>query len=281
MTRWRLLPFTTLPAPENMAIDEAVFLGCRREASAPALRFYGWQTPAVSVGRFQDIQSEIDLEACRRLSVPVVRRPTGGKAVFHDGDLTYALAAGGRRHGFPPDILGTYRMIGRCLSEGLAEVGIRAHMAAEGRSREDLSAPASCFALPSRYELLVDGRKICGSAQVRSQGIFLQQGSLLTGFDARRTCELMTPHHADREDRIARLRESVTTIGDRLDAVPDIGELCRVLRKGFETVLGIRLEEDRLTRDEEDMKARLQERKYGNADWTLYGKEAPPPSPDD
>jgi len=264
-----------------MAIDEAVFRGCRRESSAPVLRFYGWQTPAVSIGRFQDSRAEIDLEACRRLSVPVVRRPTGGKAVFHDGDLTYALAASSRRHGFPPDVLGTYRRIGGCLRRGLAELGIQADMAEEGRPREDLASTASCFALPSRYELLVDGRKICGSAQVRSQGSFLQQGSLLTGFDARRTCALMFPVHSGGGDRIARLRESVTSLGDHLEPVPDIGALCRAMRKGFETELGIRLEEDRLTRDEEDMKDRLLERKYGSAVWTRNGAETPPQPSDD
>lgn len=280
MTRWRLLPFTCLSAPENMAIDEAIFRECRRESSAPVLRFYGWQMPAVSIGRFQDIHAEIDLEACRRLSVPVVRRPTGGKAVFHDGDLTYALAANSRRHGFPPDILGTYRRIGGCLRRGLAELGIQADMAEEGRPREDLISTASCFALPSRYELLVGGRKICGSAQVRSRESFLQQGSLLTGFDARRTCSLMFPVRS-RGDQIAWLRESVTSLGDHLDPVPDIGALCRAMQKGFETELGIRLEEDRLTRDEEDLKARLLERKYGNAEWTLNGAETPAQSPDD
>jgi lipoate-protein ligase A len=264
-----------------MAIDEAVFLGCRGETSAPVLRFYGWQTPAVSVGRFQDIQGEIDLEACRRLSVPVVRRPTGGKAVFHDRDLTYALAANGRRHGFPPDILGTYRLIGLCLSRGLAELGIRADMAEEGRSHKGIPETASCFAVPSRYELLVDGRKICGSAQVRSQETFLQQGSLLTGFDDRRTRELMIPHHSNRGDRIAGLRNSVTSIGDHLDPLPGMDELCRAMRKGFEIVLGMHLEEDRLTRDEEDMKALLQERKYGQPEWTLNGTIRPARSPDD
>ena len=264
-----------------MAIDEAVFRECWRESYAPVLRFYGWRTPSVSIGRFQDIHAEIDLEACRRLSVTVVRRPTGGKAVFHDGDLTYAIAANSRLHGFPPDILGTYRRIGACLRRGLAELGIQADMAEEGRPREDLASTASCFALPSRYELLVDGRKICGSAQVRSQGSFLQQGSLLTGFDAGRTCTFMLPVRSGGGDRIGRLRESVTSLGDHLDPVPDIEALCRAMRKGFEAELGIRLEEDRLTPDEEDLKDRLLEQKYGSAEWTLNGTETPPQSPDD
>ncbi len=263
-----------------MAIDEAVFRECRRELAAPVLRFYSWQTPAVSIGRFQDIRAEIDLDACRRLSVPVVRRPTGGKAVFHDGDLTYALAANSRRHGFPPDILGTYRRIGRCLRRGLAELGIHADMVEEGRPRENVALTASCFALPSRYELLVKGRKICGSAQIRSQGSFLQQGSLLTGFDPHRTCALMFPIRSDGGDRIARLRESVTSLGDHLEPVPNIETLCRAMRKGFETELDIHLEEDRLTRDEADIKDRLLEQKYGSADWTLNGVQTSPPSDD-
>jgi lipoate-protein ligase A len=258
-----------------MAIDEAVFLHCRSKASPPTLRFYGWQSPAVSVGYFQDIHKDIDLEACRRLSVNVVRRPTGGKAVFHDGDFTYALVALDHDHGFPPDILGTYRLISRCLFRGLAELGIEADMAVEGRPREDIPAKASCFALPSKYELLVKGRKLCGSAQVRSQGTFLQHGSLLVDFDPFRTYELMIPHDQDRDDQIARLQQSVTSLCDHLDPPPTMAEICRVMKKGFETILGIQLVEDHLTKEEANLKTLLLEQKYQNEEWTLKGKGTP------
>jgi lipoyl(octanoyl) transferase len=278
VTHWRLLPFTCPTAPENMAMDEAVFLSCRSSASPPTLRFYGWPSPAVSVGYFQDIHAEIDLDACRRLFVPVVRRPTGGKAVLHDGDFTYAVAAPDPVEGFPPDILGTYRLISRCLARGLAELGIRADMADAGRPREDLPARASCFALPSRYELLVKGRKICGSAQVRSQGAFLQHGSLLVDFDPSRTAELMISPHQDRDEQIGRLQESITSLRDHLAPVPAMDELCRVMKMGFETTLGVRLAEGRLTREEEDLQARLLAQKYGNEEWTLRGKGARPRS---
>ncbi len=268
MKRWRLLPFAYLRASENMAADEAVFLLSRNRPS-PTVRFYAWLAPAVSIGRFQQIDRDIDLAACRKRSVDIVRRPTGGKAVLHGQDLTYAVAGIEQRDGFPADIIGTYRRISRCLIQGLRGMGIEAQTAGEGRALPETPVKASCFSAPSRYELLVQGRKICGSAQVRSQGAFLQHGSLLLTFDPLRTGELLLPHSEGRDQHIAQLRQSVTSLSDERVPLPDMEALRRIMKTGFEAALGVRLEEGALTPDEQALKEHLLRDKYTNDQWNL------------
>ena len=116
-----------------MAIDEAVFRQAQNSPVLPTLRFYGWCRPAVSLGYFQSLSNEIDLAACRREGIDIVCRPTGGKAVYHSDDFTYAVIAADRDALFPPDILGTYEVIGRWLMAGLRELGIRAELAQNER----------------------------------------------------------------------------------------------------------------------------------------------------
>ncbi len=271
MTEWRILPFERAAAAKNMAIDEAVFRKNIRGESPPTLRFYGWRSPALSIGYFQDYRKEVDDEACRKFGVEVVRRPTGGKAVLHERELTYAVVAGADTGLFPPDILKTYLVIGRCLAEGLAGVGIRAEMKEDGRRPPDGALPSACFSFPSRYELLVGDRKICGSAQMRSQGAFLQHGSLLTAFDPLRTCEVMLPHRR-LEKEADRLRKRVTSVGEQAGPALDEEGLRRALREGFERTLGIRLRDGMLTPGEQALRDELVEKKYGREEWNREGK---------
>lgn len=255
-----------------MATDEAIFLQSRDRTSPPTIRFYAWLVPAVSIGYFQQIDRDIDLSACRKRSVELVRRPTGGKAVFHGDDLTYAVVGRERRDGFPADILGTYQRISHCLIRGLCDLGVEARMAEDGRKLPEMSADAACFSAPSRYELLVKGRKICGSAQVRSRGAFLQHGSLLLDFDPLRASEILLPHQDNRDRQILHLRKSVTSLRQQGVTFPDMETLCRIMKTGFEAVLGVHLVEGTLTPEEEALKGRLLKDKYTNDQWNLKGR---------
>ena len=254
-----------------MAIDEAVFRERIRAKGPPTLRFYGWRKPAVSIGHFQDARREIDIAACRRLGIAIVRRPSGGKAVLHERELTYAVIAGDDLPLFPPDILETYRIISDCIVGGLAVCGIRAEMERDGRGEAATTLSTACFAFPSRYELLVDGRKICGAAQVRSCGAFLQHGALLMAFDPTRTCAVMLPH-GDREKQIDRLRRSVTSVGEHAGPEVDEAMLCRALRDAFAARLGIGFREGTLTPREEALKVELMANKYGSENWNGEGE---------
>jgi lipoate-protein ligase A len=260
-----MLPRRILRAAENMAVDEAVFRLNRREGLPPTLRFFGWAPSAVSLGYFQKTSREIDVEACRRAGIDIVRRPTGGKAVLHDRELTYSLSASVDHPLFTGDILGTYRVISDCIAEALRRLGLAPEMESDGRSAAGTPLEAYCFAAPSRYELLVGGRKICGSAQVRTSGSFLQHGSLLIDMDPVRTAAVM---RVSAEGVAA----STTTLQEQLGRSIGADELSRVLRGSFEDKLGIIVVEEDLTAAEEELKQRLLAEKYGTDRWNLDGK---------
>lgn len=170
----------------NMALDELLAGEVESGRLGAFVRLYGWRPPAVSLGRNQR-EDEVDAAACRRDGVDVVRRPTGGRAVFHRDELTYSLAARLDHPVFGGSTMDAYRAIGRGLCRGLQALGVKAELARSStklgpgasvpNARSGLSP--SCFAASGRYELAVGGRKIVGSAQRRYASSFLQQGSVL------------------------------------------------------------------------------------------------------
>jgi lipoate-protein ligase A len=250
-----------------MAIDEAVFRLNGLEGLPPTLRFFGWTPPAVSLGYFQRTFQEIDVDFCRREGIDIVRRPTGGKAVLHDQELTYSLVAAVDHPLFAGSILETYRVISGCILEALKRLGLAPEMVSEGRSALGTSMEAYCFAAPSKYELLVEGRKICGSAQVRAGGVFLQHGSLLMEIDPDQTAAVM-------RTAAAGIAGSTTTLREQLGRLIELDELACILRGAFEDTLGIRLADAGLTDREEALKQELLTGKYGTTRWNLEGKRS-------
>lgn len=166
------------PAAENMAIDEALLLAADR-TSAAYLRLYQWTPAALSFGRNEPTLRRYDRAAIERLDLPVVRRPTGGRAVWHEHEVTYAVAAPAARFGSPRQ---AYRAIHARLADALRALGAPAELAPDGhgdaRPRGALGA-GPCFAAPVGGEVTVGGRKVVGSAQVRHGAAFLQHGSIL------------------------------------------------------------------------------------------------------
>ena len=274
MMIWRFIPFKQLSAFENMAMDEAIFRENQHRDSPPTLRIYSWSPPSISLGYFQETRNEVNIPACSRYHIDIVRRPTGGKAVLHEHDLTYAVIAKEHNPLFTPDILGTYRIISGCIAEALSELGITTEMSVDGRTWGEESLKAACFSSPSHYELLVNKRKICGSAQVRSRGVFLQHGSILLDFDPVKTCTLLLPQHGNREKQIEKLRESVTSIYEHIGSEFSTAKICHILQRSFEKKLGIELVEGGLTAAEGILMARLIKDKYTNDKWNIEGKGA-------
>lgn len=153
----------------------AADLACLDEVALgglPVLRLYTWTTPALSLGRFQP-ETDVDLAACRTRGVEVVRRPTGGRALLHGADLTYAVALP-RPGGAAGHVDALYRTLAAALIAGLAELGVHAEL---GGNRGP-SGPV-CFATVQGADLRVGERKLCGSAQVQRGSLVLQHGSLL------------------------------------------------------------------------------------------------------
>lgn len=272
MKEWRFLSFQYYNAFENMAIDEAIVRNSQQEICFPTLRFYSWEKPSVSLGYFQNVEDEVNIKFCQDMGIPIVRRPTGGKAVLHEGDLTYSVVAQEDNPLFPTGLLGTYQIISRCIATGLAKLGIQADMLKEGRQAVAAELGALCFSMPSQYELLVEGKKICGSAQMRTKGVFLQHGSLLMEFDPRSSCLAISKKNGSVSEEAAKLKRHVTSIHENMSRKTDHSEVCRALASGFEESLGIRLIEGTLTPGEEKLKEQLLQYKYSKRQWNMEGK---------
>jgi lipoate-protein ligase A len=171
--RWRLLLDGPASGPWNMAVDAALLAAAQRGA-APTLRFYSWDGAWLSLGLAQALAPE-RRAACRAAGIGVVQRSTGGRAVLHGADLTYAVAA--PVSALPRGLRATYARLGEALREGLAALGVAAERCAAGAPTR--RPPAfDCFGAPAPDELSVGGCKLVGSAQRRSAGGVLQHGSL-------------------------------------------------------------------------------------------------------
>ena len=163
----------------NMAIDEAIFIGVKEKRSLPTIRFYGWNPPAISFGYNQEFSKEIDITALKKFGFGYVRRPTGGRAVLHDEEVTYSVIAPISEN-LSGNILESYSEISRALAQGLKNLGIEVEFEkSELSSHYQRQAVNPCFSSSSRFELNYQKKKIVGSAQLRKDNTFLQHGSIL------------------------------------------------------------------------------------------------------
>jgi lipoate-protein ligase A len=180
MTRqsWRLLVTRPASGAENMALDEAL-MDRARQTGEWMLRVYSWNTPTISLGRNQSARGRYDVDRVRELGLDVVRRPTGGRAILHDREITYSVTA---PLGDAGDLRQSYDRINRLLLSALQSLGVAATVATP-TARSATPGMAPCFDEPAAGELTVDGRKLAGSAQWRSEDALLQHGSILVADD--------------------------------------------------------------------------------------------------
>lgn len=171
---WRLLDTGAEEPDFNMALDIALLESVLKGESPPVLRFYAWSRPSVSLGYFQSLR-ELSLETCHVLDIPVVRRPTGGRALLHGKELTYSF--GSLYSGpFKASLYDTYRVISLCFVDALRRLGLPVKM--EERKKVRYGHNPLCFLSTSYGEVMLEGQKIMGSAQRRFRKGFLQQGSM-------------------------------------------------------------------------------------------------------
>ncbi len=193
-----------------MALDEALMEAARR--GAVTLRFYRWNPPCLSFGRNQPARGRYDAEAAAGRGIELVRRPTGGGAVYHDREVTYAVTAPERRWGGPR---AAYARINRALAEGLRRLGAPVDQVPERRgTRSSPPGPRACFRDPAPGELTVGGRKLVGSAMWRRSGAVLQHGSVLIRDDQGVAEEL-------------RLRTAGASTGEKPMGSVGLVEVCR------------------------------------------------------
>jgi len=153
-------------------------LAAHREGDDPILRVYRWEPAAVTFGYNQDLSS-FDRDALDAAGYDLVRRPTGGRAILHADELTYAVIGTSPGPVFGNSLHETYMKINQALLAFLADLGIAADIS-EGESRDEARGLV-CFRSAGRHEVSVAGRKLIGSAQRRTGGVFLQHGSILAG----------------------------------------------------------------------------------------------------
>jgi len=185
MPHWRLLLSPASTGADNMALDEAL-MDRARETGEWVLRVYAWSAPTISLGRNQSARGRYDLDQVAHRGVAVVRRPTGGRAILHDREITYSVTAPAASAG---DLATSYRRINALLLDALGQLGVDV-VAARPASRARPPGPTPCFAEPAAGELTVDGRKLAGSAQWRCDGALLQHGSILVHDDQRALADL-------------------------------------------------------------------------------------------
>ena len=245
MRTWRLLPLRIDDAPMSMAIEEAL-LRLKAAGKVPnTVRFWRWSPSAVSVGCFQSVGQEVNLEAANRYRIEIVRRITGGGAVFHDrdGELTYSVVC--MQDDVPADVLESYGLICGGLVRGFERLGIQAGL----RPIEAKAAPHS-----SRRPcpvVQVNGRKISGSAQTRRWGSVLQHGTVLIDPNLRLMFELLRVSREKISDKpIASVLERVTTVTRELGRKPKFDEVKVAMSSGFEKAFGVKLVESDLTGEE-------------------------------
>jgi lipoate-protein ligase A len=262
VTLWRFVDTGVSSAYLNMAIDEAILDHHLQDSVPPTLRVYTWDPPALSIGYSQPIK-QIDLKKCSELGIDVVRRPTGGRATFHNKELTYSVVVGGR-YGFPQSVIASYKLLSRGLIAFYRHLGLDTCL---GASSAPFSSP-SCFATATLADLTYQGCKISGSAQVRRGNALLQHGSLPIDLDVETLFLLLKfPSEISRQDALTTFSQKSISLGEILGDEIDLPHLKKALLNGFHEALGIQFYKSDLTEEEILWSQKLALEKYSLDAW--------------
>jgi lipoate-protein ligase A len=254
MDTWRLLPLTTSNAALNMAVDEAILQARIAEKVPNTLRLYRWQPSAVSVGRNQNPENEVYLKAAEQLGVDVVRRISGGGAVYHDfeGEVTYSIVAKTSDLG-TADVTTVYTKIYGALKDALRIMG----SGADYSGGDAKNCP----------NLTISGKKISGSSQTITRGVVLQHGTLLRRVDYERMFQLLQLKGASCSQAADIAKRKITSLEIELGHKISPDTVANALSQGFRIMLKIQLEEGKLTVEEKETADRLYREKYSVNKW--------------
>ncbi len=231
--QWRLLITGDHNAAENMAIDRAILLSHSKGLVPPTVRFYRWKPSAISIGYFQSLDEEVDIQACKQLNVDCVRRITGGGAVFHENELTYSVVVSEQHPLIPKNILESYGQICQALIEGFSCLGVTSNY-----------APIN--------DILVGGKKISGNAQTRKFQTVLQHGTILLDVDVDKMFRLLkVPNEKLKDKLITDAKERVTSLRHITGDSISFGTVAKAMKYGFEKTFDMSLELGSLTQYEE------------------------------
>jgi lipoyl(octanoyl) transferase len=253
----------------NMAMDQALAESAAA-GGAPTLRFYRWQPPAVSLGRHQPI-TDINAEVIEHLGYEIVRRPTGGRAILHTDELTYAVTAAADEPRVAGSLMDAYLRLSNALLKGLQRVGLAADKAA-GDVRAGPNVSAACFEVPSAYEITAHGRKLIGSAQSRRAGYVLQHGSLPLVGDIGRLVDVLALPDEERTRLRAELVARACTLAEALgvaenDPNLEFEHVAQAIIEGFGDLLNLQFKRGQPTAAELRRTAELIREQYANSEW--------------
>ncbi|MFQ5981031.1 MAG: biotin/lipoate A/B protein ligase family protein [Candidatus Heimdallarchaeota archaeon] len=254
MNQWRLLQVSTSDAFWNMAVDEAIFMSSKSGKALNSVRFYQWKPSAASIGRNQAINDEIDLAEADRLGIDVVRRITGGGAVFHadGGEVTYSVIVNEKSVSSLGD-QAIFFKLSRGISMALSKLGLQTE-------EETIHCPS----------IFVRNRKISGNAQAKRRGIILQHGTLLLKYDPDLMYTVLkAKSQRTKSKMIQSVFQKVTTLEQELGYVPSQDTIAEALVDGFQNSLGVSFVEDKLSNDEFSLAKQLSNEKYASKEWTF------------
>jgi len=249
----RFIDLEVHSAFENMAIDEAIMLSMKEGKVGPTLRFYRWLPTAVSIGTFQGMNDEVDVDFCKSKNIDVIRRITGGGAVYHDynGEITYSIILPKGHRLVPDDIVESYKILCNGVIKGVGHLGIEASF-----------KPIN--------DVIADRKKISGNAQTRRHSCVLQHGTVLLDLDVSMMFQaLKVPLEKISDKMIADVKERVTSIRDILNQDIAIDELRNALRNGFSDALRVKLVPSALTSEELKLAEKLANEKYSTTQWNF------------
>ena len=262
-TSYRFVNTGIQDAALNMALDEAILQHHIRGEVPPTLRVFRWSQPSISLGRFQSIEREIEEERCLQQGVALVRRPTGGRAVYHRDEFTYSIVIG-KREGVPTGVVAAYAYLAQGLLAALKDLGVQAELSDERVSKHP---SAACFASSTQADLTSSGFKLIGSAQVWKDESLLQQGSLPLDDRAAEFFELLRyPTAVARTEALALYCDKTTPLHTFAPAA-NWKNVALAFKNGFSFALHETFVPGELSASEWELARQLVEEKYSKLVW--------------
>lgn len=246
---WRLVDTGAASGPLTAALDEAIAGARSRDEVPDTLHFYARRPPAVTIGYSLSAREHVDLEYCRARGIDVVRRLSGGGAIYTDErQLVYSLTT---KSLLPSSVEASLRVVCMGLADGISRLGAHARF-----------SPVN--------DVLVNGKKVSGSAQMRKWGVVLTHGTVIVDADFGEMFRaLRVPGAKLERHSLRRPEDRVTSLRAELGRLPSMDEVRRAVREGFEQTLGVGFKEERATASELEMAVELVARRYGRDEWNL------------
>ncbi|MGD8813642.1 MAG: biotin/lipoate A/B protein ligase family protein [Anaerolineales bacterium] len=265
--RWRLILSPPDLGAWNMALDDAILEAISEGISPPTLRLYAWEPPCLSLGYAQSY-ADVDHARLKKKGWDLVRRPSGGRAILHTDELTYALIAPNHHRDFKGGVLGSYRHFSQGLVKTLVLLGLKPEMQVVGLNQDEWQHSPVCFQIPSIYEITVQGKKLVGSAQVRRRNGALQHGTLpLTG-DITRICQVMIFANQDeRREAMVKLNQTASTVEDLLGRAPSWLQAAEAMVNAFTESLDMQFDRSDISAHEKQRAEELMASRYGHREW--------------